>query len=515
MSLLDRIMGREAAAAPGDVANLQHQVENLQHRLDIKEAFGSLEMAMEDAGWESLVQDMQGAFSREGLRKASHLSRLMFIANPLIKRALAVRAAYVHGQGVGITARANGDEGMQDVNAIVQAFLDDDSNRANLTGGQAKIRLENAIGTDGNFFVACFTDPLDGKVTARTLPFDEIVEKITAPGDRGSTHYYRRRWREGNVDHEELYPDLRYRPQIREKRYGQTDTFDGHPINWDSPVYHMHDNGLDGWQFGIGDAYAALPWARAYKEFLEDWTLLVKALSQIAFKMVPKKGVASQAARKAAEQIGRLPAGSTAVMTEDQDIVAVPKSGATVDAESGRPVLAMIAAAMGLPVTTLSADPGQTGARAVAETLNQPTRLEFTLRQELWTEMFRAVLGYVIDQAVLAPRGPLKGTSTRRGDTLEVVLAGGDDRTLDIVWPDLNEIPIETIMDAIEKADTLGVPKLTLIQLTLRALGVRDVDEIMEQITDDDGNFIDPAATAGQAAVDAHRRGEDPAELVR
>lgn len=514
MNLLDRILGREAAA-PGALETALHEIDKLNERIDIKESLGSLELALEDRGWEQLTQDMNGAFSRNGLRKASHLSRLMFLANPLIKNGLNARAAYVHGQGVGITARANGDEGMQDVNAVIQEFLDDPSNRSNLTGGQAKIRLENSLGTDGNFFVACFADPLDGKVAARTLPFDEIVEVITAPGDRGTVHYYRRRWREGNVDHEELYPSLRYRPQIRQKYFQDTPQGPELKINWDSPVYHMHDNGLDGWQFGIGDAYAALPWARAYKEFLEDWTLLVKALSQIAYKMVPKKGVASQQARQAANVMGTLPAGSTAVMTEDQDMVAMPKSGATIDSESGRPVQTMIAAALGLPVTTLSADPGQTGARAVAETLNQPTRLGFTLRQELWTEMFRAILGYVIDQAVLAPRGPLKGTSTRRGDTLTVALAGNDDRTLDIVWPDLNEVPIETIMEAVEKADTLGVPKLTLLALALRALGVRDPDEILEKVTDDDGNFIDPVATAGQAAVDAHRRGDDPAETIR
>lgn len=512
MGLFDRIMGRESAR-PGQVETLEYQVENLQHRLDVKEAFGSLELAMEDRGWERLSMDMQSAFSRDGLRKSAHLCRLMFIANPLIKRGLAVRAAYVHGQGVGITARSDGNEGTQDVNTIIQRFLDDDSNRANLTGSQAKIRLENALGTDGNVFIALFADMMDGQVQARTLPFDEIVEKITAPGDRGTTHYYLRRWREGNIEREELYPDLRYRPQIRHKAIKLTEGWKLIPVNWDSPVYHLHDNGLDGWQFGIGDAYAALPWARAYKEFLEDWTLLIKALSKIAFTMTKdKRTPASQ--RQRANINMNTPAGSSVEMSGDQKLEAVPKSGATIDSESGRPVLAMIGAALGLPVTTLSGDPGQTGARAVAETLNQPTRLEFQLRQELWTEMFRAVLGYVIDQAVIAPRGPLKGITERRGDALIVKLANDDDRTLDIVWPDLNETPIETIMEAIEKADTLGVPKLTLLRLALRALNVRDPDEILALVQDEDGNYIDPEITAGQAAADAHRRGDDPAALI-
>ena len=48
----------------------------------------------------------------------------------------------------------------------------------------------------------------------------------------------------------------------------------------------------------------------------------------------------------------------------------------------------------------------------------------------------------------------------------------------------------------------------------LLALGVEDVDEKLADITDEDGRWVDPRASAGQAAVDAFRRGEDPAALV-
>lgn len=495
---------------PGALATAEHQVEKLQ------EALGSLELAMEDQGWERLADSMSGEFSRQGLKKAAQLCRLMALGNPLVKNGLEIRAAYVHGQGVGVTARSNGQEGTQDVNAVVQRFLDDDSNRATLTGHQAKLRLEKALGTDGNVIIALFTDPLDGAVEARTLPFEEITEKITAPGDRATTHYYVREWTEGTTQHKELYPDIRYRPQIRSKTYRATTSDDNIKINWDAPVYHLHDNGLDGWAFGIGDAYAALPWARAYKEFLEDWTLLVKALSKIAYKAVPKKGAASQQARAGLAGMANAPAGSTVAMSEGQTLEAVPKTGATIDAESGRPVLSMIAAALGIPVTILSGDPGQTGARATAETLDFPTKLRMQGRQELWTEMYRAVLGYVIDQAVIAPRGPLKGTTARRGDTLTVTLRGDDDRTLDIVWPDLDDLPVATVMEAIETANGTGtIPPLIIARLTLRALGVRDVDEILKTITGPDGEFLDPDATAGQAAADAYRQGKDPAETLR
>jgi hypothetical protein len=500
MGKIAQFFGLQEAATPetGELATARHQAERAI------ESMAQMQLAMEDMGWEKLTGQFAQEFTRDGLKRAAELSRMMAIANPLIKRGLAIRASYVHGQGVGITARADGNEGTQDVNAVVQDFLDDDTNRAALTGHQAKLRLETSIGTDGNIFIALFTNPLIGKVQARTLPFDEITDKVTLPGDRMVTMFYRRDWTENGSPHTAYYPDIRWRPLTRTKWY--TDGQNRYEIKWDSPVYHLQDNGLDGWKFGIGDAYAALPWARAYKEFLEDWVLLIKALSRIAFQMSKSKTPLSQKSRAALQN---MPAGST-VNTGEQKIEAVPKTGATIDSESGRPVATMAAAALGVPVTTLMADPGQTGARAVAETLNQPTMLEFKGRQELWTEALRAILGYVIDQAVIAPRGPLKGTVTREQNTLTVQLAGDTDRTIDFEWPDINEMPVETIMKALVDADGTGkMPPLVTLRLMLRALGVRDVDEILKDFEDENGNWIDPAANAGDQAAQDFRRGEN------
>lgn len=513
MGKFAQLLGLEPVLTEAERKELQVQLANTDHKAEIaQESLARLQLAMEDQGWSKTSQDAMAEFTRPGLQMAADKCRVMAIANPLIKRGLAIRASYVHGQGVGITARADGTEGGQDVNALVQAFLDDDVNRAALTGHQAKLRLETSLGTDGNVFICLVTDPMTGKVTPRTLPFDEVQDKMTMPGDRMITRYYRRDWHENGSDHTAYYPDIRWRPRTRDKWV--TDGEQRYPIMWDMPVLHVMDNGLEGWSYGIGDAYAAVPWATAYKEFLEDWVLLIKALSRIAYTASRKKNPASQTARQALN-MGQLPAGSTAVMGEGMTLEAMPKSGATIDSESGRPVATMVAAALGIPVTTLMADPGQTGARAVAETLNQPTMLEFKGRQELWTEAYRAILGYVIDQAVIAPRGPLRGTVAREDTTLKVTLAQNTDRTLEIVWPDINELPVETIMNAIVQADGTGkLPPRVLAQLMLRALGVRDVDEILDELTDDDGNWVSPDASAGDAATRAYRRGEDPASKL-
>jgi len=459
-------------------------------------------------------------FTREGFQRNADIGRVLAVGNPLVKRALSLRHAYIWGQGIGITARADGTKGLQDVNAVVQDYLDDDRNRAAFTGSQASERLEKALGTDGNVFLANFTKPLTGKVQTRTLPFDEIQEIIYNPEDRSDPWFYKRVFTKAVLNPESgklesssatiFYPAITYRPQLRAR------AINGSTIMWDAPVYHVKANPVEGWKYGVGDVYASAPWVRAYKEYLEDWATLMRSLSRIAWQIVAdKKSGAQQMRTDAARAQSSNPnnpggAGATVTMAGGK-LEAVPKSGATLDSESGRPLAAMAAAGFGLPVTMLLADPGVTGARATAATLDLPTRLELQSRRELWTECRRAILGYVIDQAVIAPQGPLRGSVKRDDDRLLVELPGEDERTLDIVWPELDETPIDLLVKAIAEADGTGkIPPLVTAQLLLRALGLRDVDEILESMQDAQGNWSDPNASAGDNAVRAYRDGRDP-----
>lgn len=493
----------------------------------LREGLADLELAMEDEGWSRLAADAETQFTRDGLGRAAVLCRVMAVANPLIKRGLGVRQAYVWGQGVQVTARATGADGEQDVNAVVQTFLDDPINERAFTGDQAHELLERALGTDGNVFLACFTSPLTGFVQVRSIPFDEITDVITNPDDRDDPWYYERRWTSRTVDsagrvttqmHTAYYPAITYRPMYRLPAIG------GHPVLWDAPMHHVAVNGLDGWAFGIGDAYAAVSWARLYRDFLADWATLVKSLSQFAWRASAKGSKAQEMRAKLARRPtatgqpgNESSVGATATMSADVTLEAIPKTGATIDSESGRPLAAMVAAALGVPVTFLLADPGQTGARAVAETLDKPTENEMNLRRSLWGAAYRAILGHVIKAAVRAPKGPLRGTITRDPFTGRetVALAGDTDPTVEVAWEDLSELAVDVLVKAIVEAGSLEIlPPLELAKLLLRALRVKDIDAILEDMVDDQGEFIDPRATAGDAAVRAFRQGKDPAALV-
>lgn len=520
----------DLATATESVQRLSEELHaSYETNLMLAESLADVQLAAEDAGWQQIGVQIQEALTRQGLAKIVANCRTMAIASPLIKRGLALRGAYVWGQGVEISGRD------QDVNALVQLF--DEDNQRSFTGSQACEDLERALGTDGNVFLALFTSPLTGRVLVRSTPFDEVIDIMNNPNDRDEPWLYLREYEVTVLEagtpnmagiptgtrsrwerRREYHPAVGWNPPVRPKSVNNV------PVNWAAPMLHVAVNRLDGQKWGIPDAFASVAWARAYEGFITDWARLMKSLSRFAWRLSgDKSSKAQRAAAKVQAAVGdladptRLPGvGSTAgQMTASgpgMNLEAIPKSGATLDSESGRPLAALVAAGLGLPVTTLLADPGVTGARATAETLDKPTVLEMSMRREVWEWARRTVLGYVIEQAVKAPAGPLTGTVTRDQDgRMQVTLAGaGADATIEFDWPKLDSLDPKALVEAIVAADsTEKVPPPVTMKLLLGALGVKDADEIVEKYTDDDGNWIDPGATAAQAAIDAHRAGGD------
>lgn len=511
-------------AEVADLTALLDAAEN--HNELLTESLADLELAAEDRGWVRLAGGVEQDFTRTGLANLARNCRVMAVASPLLKRGLQLRIGYVWGQGVSVQARD------PEVNEVVQAFWDDESNQATFTSSQAQETLERCLGTDGQTFLALFTNPLTGRVQVRVTPLEEVQDVICNPEDRDDPWFYLREYETTvvrpfvNVAGERstrtrpqrvkvLHPALGYRPTVRAR------AIDGIEVRWDAPILHVKVNALASAKWGIPDAYAALPWSRAYDGFLTDWAKLVKSLSRFAWRLT---GDRASKARRAAETMTAAlpmpgasgPAGATAAYGPGAHLEAIPKTGATIDSESGRPLAAMVAAALGVPVTMLLADPGTTGNRATAETLDKPTILEAGMRRALWASVISTVTSYVVDQAVKAPRGPLTGTIARDTDGREVItLADEAERTIDVSWPALDDLDPKSLVEAIAAADDTGkMPPATTARLLLTALGVKDVDELLDDMTDDDGNWIDPDVTAADAAVEAYRRGNDPASRL-
>ena len=456
------------------------------------ERIASLELALEDEGW--LKQGMLSKleFSRAGLLKICQLSRVSYLKNPLIQRGVNAQVYYVFGQGMSITAK---DE---ELNEVIQGFLGDAKNKAELTSHQARGYKEVDLQTEGNIFFVLFTDPRSGRVKVRTLPVDEVDDIITNPEDSRDNWYYKRTWGQTGLNFETgilstkqqtaYYPDWRHRPDIKPETIGS------HKVMWDAPVYHVRVGGLGRMRFGVPEVYAAIDWAVAYKDFLENWSTIVKAYARFAFKVT---GLKSQGALNAVKTKleSTLATGSeknpppvtASTLLEPGNVKMDPvrTAGATTSADDGRRLLLMVAAVMGLPETFFG--DASVGTLATAKSLDRPTELKMISRQTLWTNIHKDILDYVVARAVEA--NVISGTVTEEDDGTPLIDLGDTDPTIVISFPPILEHDVDAAVSAIVKAGTLDGKPLaetidisTLTRMLLTALGEDNIDKLMEDI---------------------------------
>lgn len=469
---------------------------------ELEERLAALEWALDDPQWRRLSATAVQEFSRGGLRDITDLCRIMFVKNPVIKRGVSVKRFYVFGQGWTIRAQD------ADIQATLDAFLYDSKNDDVLGGHEARMQLEIELETDGNLFFAFFINRITGRIRVRRIDFDQIDDILFNPDDGKDPWYYKRVWTEsrtnfasGAVESEQrtaYYPDWRHTPTAKPATIG------GHPIHWDSPVYHVRVGGFSNWKFGISEIYDAIDWAAAYKNFLEDWASIVRAYRRFAFQLTTPnaRSVAPAKARLGGVGMGDTYSaagvspitGSTFIASEGHTLEPVRTSGATVSAEDGRRLLLMVAASFGLPETFFG--DASVGTLATAKSLDRPTELQLLDRQQLWRDVTLNILGYVQLWAVKAPQGALRGLG-RIVDELEdnqhnerVAYNEGVEDDVSVEFPPLLEHDIPAMVTSIVQAATLGgagvpagtIDLPTLSRILLNTLGVSDADEIVQRL---------------------------------
>jgi hypothetical protein len=483
-----------------------------------------VQLTADERGWQRMGASVgHDLLTRAGLTQIAARAWLYYAAMPLIRRAVRLKTYYVFGQGVTITAR---DKNVQD---LIQALIADEGNQAVLFSNEAHGAREREVELEGNVFFTLFTAPTTGRVRVRRIPPNEITDIISSPDDVIERRYYRRSWTQQVFDeangtwlpgaHVAYYPDFRFQPPVAQR----PQMIAGSPVHWDSPVLHVRTDSLGESPWGFPEVYGALDWARAYKEFLEDWASIAKALSRFAWKSRTRQGNQSKIKqqiddnRTGAGQGYRPAAGATWVNDGVTDLEPIPKTGAVIDAESGRPLAMMVGTALDLPYTLLMGD-ADLGNLATAKTLDRPTELAMENRRALWESVFRAVLGYAVEASVKAPTGPLRGTWVQDGNRQVVTLPTNVDASIDVDWPSILEHDLAELISAIAEAYETGtIPPEQAARQLLTALGVSDVDEIIDGCRDPQSKkFIPPrelarALALAQANVEPPPNGEPDA----
>ena len=500
----------EAVELYGQMAFTEHSNNEL-----LQERIAELELALDDVGYERIGDsNFDKQFTKASIDKIAAMARVYWLKNPLIKRAVATQANYVFGQGVDVVAA---DE---DVQTVVDAFMEDSKNRAELTGEQAMLTKETELQVTSNLFFTFFTDPLNGATRVRTIPLSEITRIIYNPDDSKEPWYYYRQWQQPKEPgsqkyemHQAMYPDINYMP-----KGGLPKHFNGIEVMALNPVYHVKTNCLSDMEYGVSEIYAAIDWAKAYKDFLEDWYTIVKSLSKFAWKATSKSGATGMAQAKqvleGAINGGSNPANSDLpgqaaqvwMSSDNFDLAPMPKSGATVAVDDGRRALLMVCAATGI-YEHYFGDPS-TGNLATAKAMEQPMLLMFQERQELWTDVFNTILGYVINQSALKPGGKLRGVMSFNDYGESYVDMGDTDRSVDVKFPPILQEDVNERIDAIVKSVTLSgqTPANTIDLKTattqmLTALG-EDTDIVDKLFPDDPKSWDEVEEEKQQKALE-------------
>ena len=453
-----------------------------------------LEQQIAEDGWTRLGGEGGREFSRATLDNITELCRIMYLKNPLIRRAVEIGALYVWGQDLAINAADD------TVELAVDRWWRD--NATTLTGQQASRLLEVELEVTGNVFLVLFPDAIEGRVRVRTCPVEEIREIISNPEDRADIWYYRRKWSQQGaganvVDHEALYPDWRYRPADRPETVvvGSTTL----PVRWGSPIYHVRAGAYPHWRWGVSEVYAASDWARAYKGTLEDDATRSRALAKWAFRVTTDGGKAAVDAatarlnttlgRPSGETNPAPPAGSAFVGDKSIGFDPIRLSGATLDPDHSRPVRLMASAALGIPDHFFDADVGN---YATASTMDRPTELRFNERRQLWRDVFGDLIGYLVDQDLAATRGLIARSIAE------------PDRAVDLSWPDLLERSVTERVGAVNTAAPY-LPKELTAKLIMQALGVEDIDGELAKLQDQQDDAAAAQAPQREAFVAALR----------
>lgn len=284
--MLENIVRRIAGPSSAEITALQEartarQTAALyeEKHNDLLERLSELEAVLLTPDWNRLTADGDREFSLEGLRAAMRISRLMFLSNPLINRAITLKSQYVFGQGFTLTAK--GDAGK----AALDRLMTSARNRRAFTSHQMLTLREQELEVTGNLFIALVKVGTDTEV--RCIPAAEIEEIISDPEDAANVQFYRRRYsvRKGKQlgQVEKLYADIHFSGAI-------PSAVDGVEVVKNTRVYHVRIGALADMRFGLPEMHQSIPWARSYKDFLTDFIAIVKSFRKFAFTAAVEGG---------------------------------------------------------------------------------------------------------------------------------------------------------------------------------------------------------------------------------
>lgn len=386
---------QEVARSDGlneEVGYLSGEVRELREdMLRISDAFDNI-------GWSPLPGEEASEIPLATVKKVAKVARAMNAMNPFVKRGVNARISYIWGRGV----MFDGIENIKDEFA---------KNRAKMFSPQAYEELERVLATDGNAFMALpTTDAVKGIPTSSfRIGLDEIVGAIANPLDKEEIWYYKREYKvlvtnleTGEQEPKEetkWYPSLGYYQKLKSLGKNLPRRLNKHGVEQNYVIQHSAVNKQVGWRWGVPDIMPVIFWAKAYKEYLEDNALLVKAYSRLAWQVkVPNQQAGATASAQIMQPPSRDPltgelrnVGGTYLGTTEMS--AVPATGSQVDFSKGSALASAIAAGLEVSKIVITSDASDSN-RSGAESLDLPTLKAMESRQQVHVERFMEIFEF-------------------------------------------------------------------------------------------------------------------------
>lgn len=363
----------------------------------LQENMADVIMALDNVGQRLIGEDFTSdEVPLDTVRNKAKTTRALVALNPLAKRGVAVRSAYIWGGGVEYIGLSETDP-----------FFLHPGNQKFFLSAQAHGEAEVSLATDGNRFLLV-TKARGGKPgRIARVPAKQITGTISDPDNVEDVWFYKREWDTTVTKSDDQAPvvtnNIAYYAALDydAEANGRPLRIGGKNVFYNSVIAHQAVNKQAGWRWGLGDLTSVIFWAGAHKEFLESSARMMKALSRYAFKVTTDKPANVQ---QAATKVGTPPTrdafghpnevGATAAMSTGSNLQMIGRTGGAVDFKAGVPLAGYVAAGLEIPLTELLSDAGEAN-RSSAETLDNATHKAMTTRQRAHAAFEEAIFKFL------------------------------------------------------------------------------------------------------------------------
>lgn len=362
----------------------------------------------EDVGWQLLYgqsfEREETGLTLDTLKKVSKLLREEVAGSALPKKANEARYAHTFGKQFiipGLNKKAEVKRGRPSrkttKNRTVEDFLDTPTVDRYVFSEEAQVAMHTASSTDGCYLL--LGD--DRTKQVHPIPLREISAVYLNPDFSDEIWAYLREWTQYNPDGtgetvRKWYYTDRYEGTRRKTipTKGAQNT----PVSQYETMIDAQFNTQVGWTFGIPDLMAGQIWNRKYLTMIAYGEKVTEALAYYTAKV---KNQSKSGSDQVGVTLARGGAGRTVTYGEGNSVDVFQTAGKTYDFGGLRVFASFYAAAVGLPLTDLTADPSAAGASyGSAAALLPGARRSIEARRSLWADWIARVIKWGTGETV-------------------------------------------------------------------------------------------------------------------